>query len=126
MYCSTGFTFKQTGKLCIHGEVSCKYALLPSTLALDFLLLFLSSKAPTCSPDSYPEFVSNTKLNFPTYSNYSSLCVNCVDSDNTELIFCSSYMVNFSKSYLFNLFWSAIRIDVAMRLEVVYDFTGNQ
>jgi hypothetical protein len=50
-----------------------------------FDFCFFSSKAPTWSPDSYPKFVSNIKSNSPRYSNYSSLCV---DSFNTELIFC--------------------------------------
>ncbi len=59
---------------------------LKDTFAPDFwILFFFSSKAPTWSPDSYPELVSNVKSNSLRYSNYSSLCV---DSVNVKLIFC--------------------------------------
>ncbi len=93
------------------------YTYLKGTLAWDFLLLFFfPSKAPTWSPDSYPKFVYNIKVNLPRYSNYSSLCV---DSVNAELIFCCKlykncyhflvdigpifvhFIVSFSKSYPF-------------------------
>ncbi len=65
-------------------------------------VFFFSSKAPT--PDSYPNFVLDLKLNLLRYSNYLSFCI---DSVNAELIFC----IKLHKTY--SIFWLMAQLNIS-------------